>query len=321
LYDTDDFNELADKLAKNLKNPGDISKMTKMLAKVAMERALEIEMEEHLGDKKNGQRPTGNTRNGYTQKTLKTDNAEIELDIPRNREATFEPKLVKKNQRSSEDLDSKILTLYAKGMTTRDIADTFKELHDVDVSHALISKITEGVMDEVIAWQNRPLEAIYPILYLDCIVIKVRENKRVINKSVFLALAVNSEGMKELPGLWIADTEGAKFWMNVLTELQNRGVQDIFIACVAGLTGFPDAIAAVFPKTKVQLCIVHQIRNSLKYVSYKDRKTVAADLKKIYSSVSEQEARMELDQFSGKWDSQYPSISKGWYHNWDNLIT
>ena len=321
MYDTDEFNELADKLASNLKTPQDVSEMTTMLAKVAMERILEIEMEEHLGEKKNGQRPSGNSRNGYTQKTLKTDNAEIELEIPRDRESSFSPQLVKKNQRRSEDLDSKILTLYAKGMTTRDIAATFKEMYDVDVSHTLISKITDGVMEEVIAWQNRPLDALYPIVYLDCIVVKVRENKRVINKSVFLALGINQEGMKELLGLWIAENEGAKFWMNVLTELQNRGIQDIFIACVDGLTGFPDAISTVFPKTKIQLCIVHQIRNSLKYVSYKDRKMVAADLKKIYSSVSEQEAKMELEVFAEKWDSQYPSISKGWFRNWDNLIT
>ncbi len=265
MYDTDEFNELADKLASNLKTPQDVSEMTKMLAKVAMERILEIEMEEHLGEKKNGQRPSGNSRNGYTQKTLKTDNAEIELEIPRDRESSFNPQLVKKNQRRSEDLDSKILTLYAKGMTTRDIAATFKEMYDVDVSHTLISKITDGVMEEVIAWQNRPLDALYPIVYMDCIVVKVRENKRVINKSVFLALGINQEGMKELLGLWIAESEGAKFWMNVLTELQNRGVQDIFIACVDGLTGFPDAISTVFPKTKIQLCIVHQICNFSHY--------------------------------------------------------
>ncbi len=321
MYDSDEFNELADKLAKNLKSPQDVSDMTKMLAKVAMERILEIEMEEHLGEKKNGQRPSSNSRNGYTQKTLKTDNAEIDLEIPRDRDSSFEPQLIKKNQRRTSDLDSKILTLYAKGMTTRDIADTFKEMYDVDVSHALISKITEGVMDDVIAWQNRPLDTDYPIIYLDCIVITVRENKRVINKSVFMALAVNTDGIKELLGLWIAENEGAKFWMNVLTELQNRGVQDIFIACVDGLTGFPDAIAAVFPKTRVQLCIVHQVRNSVKYVSYKDRKSVTADLKKIYGSISEQEAKLELDRFAGKWDSQYPSINAGWYRNWDNLIT
>lgn len=320
MYD-DDFNELAEKLAQNLKTDKDVSEMTRMLTKVAMERILEIEMEEHLGEKKKGKRPSGNSRNGYTQKTLKTDTSEIPLEIPRDRDSTFEPKLIKKNQRRSGDLDSKILSLYAKGMTTRDIADTFKEMYDVDVSHALISKITDGVMEEVVAWQNRPLDSVYPILFLDCIVIKVRENKRVINKAIFLALAINTDGMKELLGIWIAENEGSKFWLNVLTELQNRGVQDIFIAAVDGLTGFPEAINAVFPKTKIQLCIVHQVRNSLKYVSYKHRREVAKDLKKIYRSITEEEARMELDGFSAKWNKQYPSISKGWYQNWENLIT
>ena len=319
--DKETFNELADKLAMNLKSEEDVSEMARMLTKVAMERALEIEMEEHLGEKANGRRTNGNSRNGYTPKTLKTDTAEIPLDIPRDRNADFEPQLVKKNQRRSGDLDSKILSLYAKGMTTRDITDTFKEMYDVDVSPTLISKVTDGVMEEVITWQNRPLDSVYPVLFLDCIVVKVREDKRVISKSVYLALAINSEGMKELLGLWIAQNEGSKFWMSVLTELQNRGVKDIFIASVDGLTGFPEAIKAVFPDTKVQLCVVHQIRNSLKYVSYKDRKAVAADLKNIYRSVTEEEARMELDRFAGIWDSQYPSISRSWRLNWENLIT
>jgi len=317
----DDFNELADKLAQNLKTPEDVSEMTRMLSKVAMERILEIEMENHLGEKSKGLRTNGNSRNGYSHKTLKTDTSEIPLDIPRDRDSTFEPQLVKKNQRRSGDLDTKILTLYAKGMTTRDITDTFKEMYDVDVSPTLISKITDGVMDEVITWQNRPLDSVYPVLFLDCIVIKVRENKRVINKAVFLALAINSEGKKELLGLWLSENEGSKFWMSVLTELQNRGMKDVFIVCVDGLSGFPEAINAVYPLAKIQLCIVHQVRNSLKFVSYKDRKSVAADLKKIYSSISETEAKLELDIFAEKWNSQYPSISKSWYQNWVNLIT
>jgi len=319
--DKETFNELADKLAMNLKNEEDVSEMARMITKVAIERALEIEMEEHLGEKSNGRRKNGNSRNGYTPKTLKTDTAEIPLDIPRDRNADFEPQLVKKNQRRSGDLDSKILSLYAKGMTTRDITDTFKEMYDVDVSPTLISKVTDGVMEEVITWQNRPLDTVYPVLFLDCIVVKVREDKRVISKSVYLALAINSEGMKELLGLWIAQNEGSKFWMSVLTELQNRGVKDIFIASVDGLTGFPEAIKAVFPDTKIQLCVVHQIRNSLKYVSWKDRKAVAADLKNIYRSVTEEEARMELSRFAEKWDSQYSSISRSWRNNWENLIT
>ena len=315
------FDELTDLLAQDLKTEKDVSAMTRMLSKFAMEKALEIEMEEHLGEKREGRRDSGNSRNGYTQKTLKTDTAEIPLDIPRDRDSSFEPQLVKKNQRRHGDLDTKILTLYAKGMSTRNICETFKEMYDVDVSPTLISKVTDGVMDEVISWQNRPLDSVYPVLYLDCIVVKVRENKRVINKSIFLALAVNTEGMKELLGLWIAENEGSKFWMSVLTELQTRGVKDVFIACVDGLTGFPDAINTVFPLTKVQLCIVHQVRNSLKYVSYKERKAIAADLKKIYTSVSEEEARTELNNFSEKWDNQFPSISRSWKNNWDNLIT
>ena len=315
------FDELTDLLAQDLKTEKDVSAMTRMLSKFAMEKALEIEMEEHLGEKREGRRDSGNSRNGYTQKTLKTDTAEIPLDIPRDRDSSFEPQLVKKNQRRHGDLDTKILTLYAKGMSTRNICETFKEMYDVDVSPTLISKVTDGVMDEVISWQNRPLDSVYPVLYLDCIVVKVRENKRVINKSIFLALAINTEGMKELLGLWIAENEGSKFWMSVLTELQTRGVKDVFIACVDGLTGFPDAINTVFPLTKVQLCIVHQVRNSLKYVSYKERKAIAADLKKIYTSVSEEEARTELNNFSEKWDNQFPSISRSWKKNWDNLIT
>jgi putative transposase len=315
------FDELTDLLAQDLKTEKDVSVMTRMLSKFAMEKALEIEMEEHLGEKREGRRALGNSRNGYTQKTLKTDTAEIPLEIPRDRESSFEPQLVKKNQRRHGDLDTKILTLYAKGMSTRNISETFKEMYDVDVSPTLISKVTEGVMDEVISWQNRPLDSVYPVLYLDCIVVKVRENKRVINKSIFLALAINSEGMKELLGLWIAENEGSKFWMSVLTELQTRGVKDVFITCVDGLTGFPDAINAVFPQTKVQLCIVHQVRNSLKYVSYKERKAIAADLKKIYTSISEEEARKELNNFSEKWDNQFPSIGRSWKKNWDNLIT
>jgi len=315
------FDELTDLLAQELKTEKDVSTMTRMLSKFAMEKALEIEMEEHLGEKRDGRRESGNSRNGYTQKTLKTDTAEIPLEIPRDRDSSFEPQLIKKNQRRHTDLDSKILTLYAKGMSTRNICETFKEMYDVDVSPTLISKVTEGVMDEVLAWQNRPLDSVYPVLYLDCIVVKIREDKRVINKSIFLALAINTEGIKELLGIWIAENEGAKFWMSVLTELQTRGVKDIFIACVDGLTGFPDAINTVFPLTKVQLCIVHQVRNSLKYVSYKDKKAIAVDLKKIYTSISEEEARNELNNFAEKWDKQFPSISRSWKNNWDNLIT
>lgn len=218
-------------------------------------------------------------------------------------------------------MDSQILSLYAKGMTTRDIVATFKEMYDADVSPALISKVTDAVIDQVTQWQNRPLDALYPIVYLDCIVMKVRYNNTVINKAVFLALGVNIDGQKDLLGLWMAENEGAKFWLSVLTELKNRGLHDILIACVDGLKGFPDAINAVYPDTHIQLCINHIVRNSLKYVSWKDYKAVTADLKKIYQSVTEDEALHALDEFGQKWDDKYPQISKLWLANWANLNT
>jgi putative transposase len=205
-------------------------------------------------------------------------------------------------------------------MSTRDIVETFRELYGADISPALVSNITEAVLGKVIEWQSRPLEALYPILYLDCIVVKIRQDKRVINKAIYLALGVTQEGKKELLGLWLSENEGAKFWLSVLTELKNRGVKDVFIACVDGLTGFPEAIAAVFPKTQVQLCIVHRVRHSLRFVSWKDRKQVAADLKNIYRSVTVAEAEQELEAFAQRWDRQYPSISRSWRSHWANLI-
>ncbi len=218
-------------------------------------------------------------------------------------------------------MGDKILSLYAKGMTTREIQATFKEMYNADVSPTLISKVTEAVIDEVIEWQSRPLDAVYPIVYLDCIVVKVRQDKQVINKSIFLALGVNLEGHKDLLGMWIAENEGAKFWLNVLTELQNRGVKDILIACVDGLKGFPDAINTVYPDTRIQLCIVHMVRNSVKFVPWKDYKPVTADLKQIYQSVTEEEALRALDTFSERWDGKYPQISKSWRAHWHNLNT
>jgi len=218
-------------------------------------------------------------------------------------------------------MDDKILSLYSKGMTTREIVATFKEMYGADVSASLISKVTDAVLDKVIEWQSRPLDPVYAIVYLDCIVVKIRQDKQVINKSVYLALGVNLEGHKELLGLWISENEGAKFWLNVLTELQNRGVKDVLIACVDGLKGFPDAINTTFPKAQVQLCIVHMVRNSLKYVSWKDYKAVTADLKKIYQSVTEEEALLALEQVAERWDEKYPKISRSWRENWDNLNT
>ena len=218
-------------------------------------------------------------------------------------------------------MDNQILSLYAKGMTTREIAVAFKEMYDADVSPALVSKVTDAVMEQVVEWQNRPLDAIYPIVYLDCIVLKVRQDSRVINKSVFLALGINIEGQKELLGMWLAENEGAKFWLNVLTELKNRGLNDILIACVDGLKGFPDAINAVYPEARIQLCIVHMVRNSLRFVSWKDYKAVTRDLKAIYQAPTEEAGLQALEVFASAWDSRYPQISRSWTANWLNLAT
>jgi putative transposase len=259
-------------------------------------------------------------RNGHSQKTLKGEQGHVDIEVPRDRQGTFEPQLVKKGQTRLEGFDEKILALYARGMTTRDIQAQLQELYGVEVSPTLISNVTEAVMDEVRQWQMRPLEPVYPIVYVDCLVVNVRENQRVLNKALYLVLAVNLEGHKELLGMWIAQSEGAKFWLSVLTELQNRGVKDIFIACVDGLTGLPEAIETVYPQTRVQLCMVHLVRNSLRYVSHKHMKAVATDLKAIYSASTEAEAEFNLELFAEKWDALYPSISKSWRAHWTRVI-
>lgn len=309
------------KASKGLKSQQDLLDFTQILTKITVEAALNAELDEHLGYEKNQQSNVDNYRNGNTSKTLKTEDGQFELVTPRDRNGTFEPELVKKNQTRFTSMDDKVLSLYARGMTTRDIVDAFQEMYGADISPTLVSKITNAVIEEVTEWQNRPLDAIYPIVYLDCIVVKIRQDNRVINKAVFLALAINLDGEKELLGLWFAENEGAKFWLNVLTELQNRGVEDILIACVDGLKGFPDAINTVYPETHVQLCIVHMIRNSLRFVSWKHYKAVTADLKLIYQADTEEIALAQLEAFGDKWDEQYPQISKSWINNWDNLNT
>ena len=314
---------LAKELAKNVKSQKDLSDLTSKFVKMTVEAALNAEMEEHLGCGKNSPQGhnTGNNRNGYSSKRLIGDHGEVEIETPRDRNGDFDPQFVKKGQTRLTHFDDQILSLYAKGMSTRDIVASFKEMYDADVSATLISKVTQSVIERVTQWQNRPLDALYPILYLDCIVVKIREDKRVINKAIYLALGVNLDGHKEVLGMWLSGNEGAKFWLSVLTELQTRGIKDIFIACVDGLKGFPDAIETVYPKTKVQLCIVHMVRNSLRFVSWKERKAVAADLKKIYQSVTAAEAELELDRFAQKWDERFPYISQSWRNNWVNLIT
>lgn len=311
----------AKQAAKGIKSEADLNDFRAMLTKVTVEAALNAELDHHLGYKKNEKASSGNSRNGYSRKQVQTEDGEFELETPRDRNSTFEPEIVKKNQSRFTSMDDKILHLYAKGMTTRDIVATFDEMYGADISPTLISRVTNSVIDRVIEWQSRPLEPVYPIVYLDCIVVKVRENNKVINKAIFLALGVNLEGHKELLGMWIAENEGAKFWLSVLTELQNRGLKDILIACIDGLKGFPDAINTVFPSTQIQLCIVHMVRNSMKFVPYKDYKAVAADLKKIYQSVTEEEALLNLERFSEKWDDKYPSITASWQRHWANLNT
>jgi len=323
MMDKSKLQALAEELAKDLKTPEDLSQLSAQLTKLTVEAALNAEMNHHLNqqtyDSSNSRQ--GNSRNGYSSKILKGDHGEFELQTPRDRQSNFEPQMVKKRQTRITGMDDQILALYAKGMTTRDIVAAFDEMYGAEISPSLVSQVTNHVMEQVVEWQSRVLDPVYPIVYLDCLVVKIRQDKRVINKAIYLALGINIEGHKELLGMWISENEGAKFWLSVLTELQNRGVQDILIACVDGLSGFPEAINTAYPNAKIQLCIVHMIRNSLKFVPWKDYKAVTADLKLIYQSATEQEAAIELERFEDKWDSKYPQISRSWNKNWANLIT
>jgi transposase-like protein len=317
--------QLADSLLANYTKPEDLigeNGLLKQLTKMLVERALEVEMAAHLGHDKSDAitNVTGNARNGHSAKTLKGDFGELPLDIPRDRQASFEPQLVAKHQTRWTGFDDKIISLYARGMTVREIQGHLEEMYGTEVSPALISSVTDAVSDEVKVWQGRPLDALYPILYLDCIHIKVRDAGAVRTKAVYLAIGVNMDGHKEVLGLWIAQTEGAKFWLQVVTELKNRGVQDIFIACVDGLKGFPEAIETVYPKATVQLCIVHMVRNSLNFVSWKMRKEIAADLRLIYTATTAETAEQALSDFEIKWDKDYASIAQSWRRNWSRVV-
>lgn len=322
--------ELLDELLQDYKSPEDLmgeGGILKQLTKALIERCLDGELDTHFQEERAEPLPSTeespkprNRRNGHSKKTIKGEFGQTEISVPRDRNSEFEPIIVPKGQTRFNGFDDKILSLYARGMTTRDIQEQLKDLYGVEVSHTLISNVTEAVEAERKEWQNRTLDAIYPILYLDALMVKVRHEGRVINKAIHLALGVNLTGQKELLGLWMAQNESSKFWLSILTELQSRGVKDIFIACVDGLTGFPEAIEAVFPQTRVQLCIVHLVRNSLSYVSYKDRKAVAADLKKVYGAVTEAAAEQALVEFGERWDSKYPTISKSWLNHWQRII-
>jgi len=318
---TSDIQALAAEAAKNIRSEKDLNEFKQLLTKMTLETALNAELDEHLGYDKHEKSHTKNSRNGYSTKTLQTEDGQFELKTPRDRNNDFEPELVKKKQRRFVSMSDKILFLYAQGMTTREVVATLKDFYDTEISATLVSRVTDAVIDQVVEWQARPLDPIYPIVYLDCIVLKIRQNKQVINKAVYLALGVNLEGHKELLGMWISENEGAKFWLGVLTELQNRGVKDILIACVDGLKGFPDAINTVYPDAHIQLCIVHMVRNSMKFVPWKDYKAIAKDLKSIYQSATEEDALYSLEQFAERWDDKYPQISKSWRAHWQNLNT
>ena len=317
--------DLIDQLLKDYKSPEDVlgeNGLLKQLTRAVLQRAMQAELTHHLGYEKHSPEGnnSGNSRNGKSKKTLKGSFGTLPIDVPRDRQSSFEPKIVPKGQTRFEGFDDLILSLYARGMTTREIKQHLEEIYQVEVSPSLISQVTDAVIDEVRAWQSRPLERVYPILYLDCIMVKIRDGAHILNKAIYLVIGVNLEGIKEVLGMWISQTEGAKFWLGVVTELRNRGVEDIFIACVDGLKGLPEAIEAVFPKTEVQLCIVHLVRQSLNYVSWKQRKEVAADMKLIYSSATRQEAELRLEEFAAKWDSRYPTISPAWRRNWERIV-
>jgi len=315
---------LIDELLKECKDPKEIlgaNGLLRQLTKRLVERTLEAEMTHHLGYEPHALegRHSGNNRNGKNRKNVITDSGAIDIEVPRDRNASFDPQFVKKRQRRLEGFDDKVLAFYSRGLSTREIQDQLEDIYGVEVSPTLISNVTDAVLEDVQAWQSRPLSPVYPILYFDAIVVKSRQEGPVRNKAVHLALGINMEGEKELLGLWIAETEGAKFWLSVFNELKNRGVQDCFIACVDGLKGLPEAVEAVFPQAQVQLCIVHKVRNSLKYVTWKERKVVAADLRAIYGAATLPEAEQALEHFSERWDTKYPAISPSWKADWQRL--
>lgn len=313
--------ELIDELLKNGRTAEDVNGLLKQLTKAVLERALQGELTEHLGYAKHDPagHNSGNNRNGVSRKTLKGEFGEIELETPRDRKGEFTPQIIQKNQTRWTGFDDKILSMYARGMSTRDIQGHLQEMYQVEVSPSLISEVTDAVMEDARAWQNRPLEPFYGVVFLDALYVKMRHEGRVENRAVYVAIGITLEGRKDVLGLWTNATEGAKFWMAVLTELRNRGVKDIYLVCVDGLKGFPQAIEAIYPQAQVQLCIVHMVRASLNYVSWQDRKQVAGDLKPIYQAATADEAEQRLTEFESKW-SKYPAIARLWREQWERVI-
>jgi putative transposase len=314
--------ELIDEWLKQGRKPEDVHGLLKQFTKMVVERAMKGEMAEHLGYEKHDPEGnnSGNSRNGVTRKTLKGDFGEVEVETPRDRKGEFEPRMVRKNQTRWAGFDDKILSMYSRGMSVRDIQGHLEEMYGVEVSPSLISDVTDGVMEQARVWQNRPLESFYAIVFLDALYVKMRHEGRVENRAVYVAIGISLEGKKDVLGLWTGASEGAKFWLNVLTELRNRGVKDVYLAWVDGLKGFPQAIESVFPKAQVQLCIVHMIRASLNYVTWKDRRQVVADLKPVYKAATADEAERQLSEFEEKWKRQYPAISRLWREHWERVI-
>jgi putative transposase len=320
----DDTDKLFDDLVRG-KSPEELlgkDGLIKTLTKRVVEHALQGEMTEHLGYEKHspGGANSGNSRNGKTKKRVLVADGELEIEVPRDRGGEFEPQIVPKHRRRLAGFDDKVIALYARGMTTREIQGHLHELYGVEISPSLISAVTDSVLEDVRAWQSRPLDPVWPIVYLDAIHLKLRSSGSVQNQAVYVALGINRDGHKELLGLWVGEVEGAKFWLNVLTELKNRGVRDILIACMDGLKGFPDAVESIFPQTQIQLCIVHMVRNSLRYATWKERKTVAADLRTIYAAPTAEAAEAALEAFAATWDARFPQISKSWRQCWQNVI-
>lgn len=317
--------ELLDELLKDYKSPEDMfgnEGLLQQLSKALLERALQGEMTHHLGYEKHAPegKNTGNSRNGKSAKTIRSKRGQLQIDVPRDRNSEFEPQLIRKGQTRFDGFDDKIISMYSRGMTCREIQAHLQEIYGVEVSPDLISTVTDAVIDEVRTWQARPLDEVYPILYLDALQVKVKDQGRISNKAIYLAIGVTLAGLKEVLGLWASENEGAKFWLSIITELKTRGIKDIFLACVDGLKGFPEAIETIYPKTQVQLCMVHLMRHSLCYVSYKDRKDVASDLKLVYRAVSSEEAEHHLSEFAQKWSARYPMIAKSWRANWARVI-
>jgi len=320
---TDKEMELVSLLMKDCESTNDIQAKLKRLFAGTIEQMLESEMDEHLGYEKhsNSGDNSGNSRNGYDHKTIYSDYGASEIEIPRDRNGEFEPKVVAKRQTRTDEIEQKIMAMYSKGMSQRDIEDNLREIYGAEISQSLISRITDKILPEVNEWQNRPLDAIYPIIFFDGIMFKSRKDSQIINKCIYSVLGIDMEGHKDILGTWISENESASFWAGVCGDLKKRGVTDIFIASHDNLKGLGEAINAVFPKTKQQLCIVHQIRNSVKFVPYKDRKAVCADLKKVYGAVNLDDAEYSKEEFREKWDKKYPAILRSWDDNWAELTT